>query len=134
MIWKRYRNELFIVVSFLLMLTALLYKNSAADRLDSTNREVKVSVTQIGKIAALKKQWGSENLSKKIEKIKTNIAPDKIKQFTIKQKKLFASFAGLSAMEMNTIILKLENIAVQITKLSAKRQGESYSLEVTCKW
>ena len=37
-------------------------------------------------------------------------------------------------MEVNRVILKLENTAVQIVKLSVKREGETYSMEIKCKW
>jgi hypothetical protein len=134
MIWKRYRNEMIVLASFLLMLAALIYKNSTVNRLDSVNAEVKASLSQIGEIIALKKQWGDTGLSKKIEQIKKKLPANKIKQWSIKGKKLFASFRGLSDNEVNSVILKLENTAVQILKLSVKREGETYSMEIKCKW
>ncbi len=134
MIWKRYRNEMIVVISFLLMLMASLYKNNAADQLDIINLETKTSLTQIGEIIALKKQWGNKNLTKKVSTIKKGIAPEKIKLFSVKGKKLNASFKGLKDSEMNSVILKLENVAVQIIKLNVKRKDGSYSMEIKCKW
>ena len=135
MIWKRYQNEMFIVISLLLMGMALLYKNSIADRLDIVNNEVEASIAQIGEIAALKKQWNNKNVGKKIESIKRGIAADKVKSFEIKNRKLLASFRNLSATEMNNIILRLENIAVQISTLNTIRKSEnSYNMEIVCKW
>ncbi len=134
MIWKRYRNEMIVLASIVIMLIAMLYKNSAVRGLDATSREVKASTVQIAEIIALKKQWGNENLTKKVGQIKKSIAQNKIKQFSIKSKKLSASFVGLSDMEVNKIILNLENLAVQIVKLSVKRQEGSYRMEIKCKW
>ncbi len=134
MIWKRYRHEIIVLLSFVVMLIALFYKNSVMDRLDTVNAEVKTSMVQIGEIIALKKQWGDKTLSKKIVTIKKGIAQEKVKLFSVKSKKLIASFKGLNDREMNGIILKLENIAVQITKLDVKRMGESYTMEIKCKW
>jgi len=134
MILKHYRNEMIVLLAFLLMLAALMYKNSSVGRLDRVNAEVKASMMQIGEIIALKKQWGDKGLTKKIEQIKKGIAPEKIKLFSIKGKKLLASFKGLNESEVNRIILKLENIAVQISKLSVKKEGQNYSMEIKCKW
>ena len=134
MILRHYRNELIVLVSLVLMLVALFYKNSTIGRLDSVNAEAKASMMQIGEIIALKKQWGDEALKKKVEQVKKGIASEKIKLFSIKGNKLSASFKGLNDNEVNRIILKLENIAVQISKLSVKRKDKSYSMEIKCKW
>ncbi|RLA72112.1 MAG: hypothetical protein DRG30_07705 [Epsilonproteobacteria bacterium] len=134
MIWKRYRNEFIVLIVFVLMLTASLYKNSAADKLDAVNNEMKIAMVEIGEIIALKKQWGNDKLTKEINKIKKGITAKKIKLFSVKSKKLMASFVELSDKEMNGIVLKLENIAVQISRLDIKRKNESYSMEIKCKW
>ena len=134
MIWKRYRNEMIVLASLLLMMIALIYKSNTINKLDRVNAEVKASLSQIGEIIALKKQWGDAGLTKKIKQIKNGLSADKIKQFSIKSKKLLASFRGLNDMEVNRVILKLENTAVQIVKLSVKREGETYSMEIKCKW
>ena len=134
MILRRYRNEMIVLISLLLMLVALIYKSGAANRLDSVNAEVKASLSQIGEIIALKKQWGDTGLTKKIGQLKKGLTADKVKQFSIKSKKLLASFKGLSDNDVNRLILKLENTAVQIVKLSVKREGETYSMEIKCKW
>ena len=134
MIWKRYRNEFIVLIVFVLMLAASLYKNSAADELDAVNNEMKIAMVEIGEIIALKKQWGNDKLTKEINKIKKGITAKKIKLFSVKSKKLMASFVELSDKEMNGIVLKLENIAVQISRLDIKRKNESYSMEIKCKW
>ncbi len=134
MIWKRYRNEFIVLIAFVLMLATSLYKNNATDELDTVSSEVKIAMVEIGEIVALKKQWGNENLTKKVTKIKKGITAKKIKIFSVKSKKLTASFVKLSDKEMNGIVLKLENVAVQIIKLDIKRKEESYSMEIKCKW
>ncbi len=147
MIWKRYQNEVIVLVAFVLMTVGYLYKSSSANSLDRVKAEVALSASEVGEIIALKKQWGNEKLTESVNKMNLNIAPGKIKQFSIKSKKLQASYRGLSDKEMNGIILKLQNIAVQIIKLGVKRQGdnynvelgvksrgESYNMEIVCKW
>jgi hypothetical protein len=134
MIWKRYQHELIVLAALLLMVVAYFYKSSSINRLGSVKMEVAQSSAEVGEIIALKKQWGDPKLTKKVEKIKKGITPDKIKKFTVKSKKLTASFRGLSDKEMNSIMIKLENIAVQINKLSVKHQDNGYTMEFTCKW
>ena len=134
MIWKRYQNEAIVLLAFIVMTAGYLYKSNSADSLDRVKSEVALSATEIGEIIVLKKQWSSEKLTESVNKINLNIAPDKIKQFGIKSKKLQASYRELSDKEMNGIILKLQNIAVQIIKLDVKRQGNSYTMEIVCKW
>jgi len=134
MILKRYQNEAIVLFAFVLMIAGYLYKSSSANTLDRVKAEVALSATEAGEIIALKKQWGSEKLTGSVNKINLNIAPDKIKQFSIKSKKLQASYRGLSDKEMNGIIFKLQNIAVQVIKLGVKRKGDSYNMEIVCKW
>ncbi|MEA3417776.1 MAG: hypothetical protein U9Q90_00075 [Campylobacterota bacterium] len=134
MIWKRYQHELIVLAALLLMIIAYFYKSSSANRLGSVKMEVSQSVMEVGEIIALKKQWGASDLTKRVEKVKKGIAPEKIKKFTVKSKKLTASFKGLSDKEMNLIMTKLENIAVQISKINVKRQNGGYTMEFTCKW
>ena len=134
MMWKRYQNEAIVLLAFVLMIAGYLYKSSSADSLDRVKAEVALSATEVGEIIALKKQWGNEKLTGSVNRMNLNIAPDKIKQFSVKSKKLQASYRGLSDKEMNGIILKLQNIAVQIVKLGVKRKGDSYTMEIVCKW
>lgn len=134
MIWKRYQNEVIVLAALILMIAGYLYKSSYANALDRVKTEVAISVTEIGRIVVLKKQWGDETLTTRIDRLKQNIATDKIKMFGVKSKKLEASFQGLSDKEMSSIIVNLEKIAVQIVKLSAKHQSDGYSLEILCKW
>ena len=134
MIWKRYRNEMIVLATFILMLAALAYKSSEINKLDNVKQGVDKSIEQIGEIIALKKQWGNENLTKRVLQIKKSISPEKIKTFNVKSKKLFASLKSLSDSEVNRIILKLENTAVQIVKLDVKRKNGNYDMEIKCKW
>jgi len=134
MIWKRYQNELIVGVALVLMLAVYLYKNSQVKQLDSTKIEVAQSVEEIGEIIALKQQWGDPKLKQRVEKVKQGLQSGKIKSFTVKGKKLTASLQGLSSKEMNSVITKLENIAIQIVKLSVQHKDGTYQMEIKCKW
>ncbi len=134
MIWKRYQNELIVLIALLLMLTAYFYKHNQAKRVDETKKEVSLSLGELGEIIALKNQWGDPELSNKIKKIEKSVDKKNIKSFTIKNKKLTASLSGLSSKEMNKIITILENTAVQIINLKVTNIEGEYSMEFKCKW
>jgi len=134
MIWKRYQNEAIVLLSFVLMIAGYLYKSSSANSLGRVKTEAALSAAEVGEVIALKKQWGNDKLTGSVKRMNSNIAPDKIKQFSVKRKKLQASYRSLSDKEMNGIILKLQNIAVQIVKLGVKRKGDNYNMEIVCKW
>jgi hypothetical protein len=134
MIWKRYQNEAIVLLSFVLMIAGYLYKSSSTNSLGRVKTEAALSAAEVGEVIALKKQWGNDKLTGSVKRMNSNIAPDKIKQFSVKRKKLQASYRSLSDKEMNGIILKLQNIAVQIVKLGVKRKGDNYNMEIVCKW
>jgi|GEM_PF-536002 len=134
MILKRYQNEMIVLTAFVLMGMSYLYKSSSAGGLDRIKEEVAASTAQLGEIIALKKQWGDADLPKKIEVLKKEIDPKKVKSFDLGSNKLTAVLAGLSDKEMNTIVTRLGNTAVQIIKLNAKKVGESYEMEIQCEW
>jgi nucleotidyltransferase/DNA polymerase involved in DNA repair len=123
-----------VLGALLLMLAALFFKDRTVDRLDSVNAEVKSSLMEIGEIIALKKQWGDKKLGSRVKEIRNGIPDTKIKTFALKGRKLQAIFHNLNENEVNRIIQKLENTAVQIVRLNVKREGESYRMEIACKW
>ncbi len=134
MIWRRFGNEIFLLAALLLALTGFLYKKSSIAALERTKNEVTASMVQIDRIAALQEQWGNEKLDKSISRLKEGIAPQKIKTFTIKSRKLDALFQGLSEKELGQALIKIENTPVQIVHLGIHHSEENYNLEVTCKW
>ena len=134
MTFKRYQNELIILATICFMLLAYIYKDSNSSDLDAVKNKEKISATQADEIISLKKQWSSPDLSKKILKLKEGISVERVKHFTLKGKKLTASFRELSAKEMNAVIVKLENIAVQIVELKVTQADKKYKMEIKCKW
>jgi len=134
MIWKRYQNELILSLALLLLIVSYIFKNNRADRIDTVKVELSTTALQANEIIALKKQWSDSTLKSRVLKLKESIAPSKIKQFSIKAKKLSASFQNLNAKEINKIITKLENTAVQITKLELIKDNKEYKMEIKCKW
>ncbi|SFV57222.1 hypothetical protein MNB_SV-6-702 [hydrothermal vent metagenome] len=134
MIWKRYQNELIVFIAILFMVSAYLYKGVNASKIESKEAELAKATIEASEIISLQKQWNDPKLSKRILKLKESIPPQKIKSFVVKRKKLTASFQNLTSKEMNSIVIRLENIAVQIIKLKIKREEREYKMEIKCKW
>jgi hypothetical protein len=52
----------------------------------------------------------------------------------LRGKKLKAKFVGLEEKEVSAVVLKIENLAVEIEKLLIERKNGKYNLELKCKW
>jgi DNA-directed RNA polymerase alpha subunit len=116
------------------MISSYIYKNANIEKVESAEVELAKATSEASEIISLQKQWNDPKLSKRILKLKESISTQKIKSFVIKRKKLTASFRNLTSKEMNTIVIRLENIAVQIIKLHIKIEGKEYKMEIKCKW
>ena len=134
MIWKRYRNELMVLVASLFLIIGYIYKNIEVSKLYDTKSEVSKSLDDISDIVALQKQWDGKKIKGKLEKIKRNISSDNIKSFNIKSRKMEAIFKNLTAKQMNRIFIKIENLAVQIILIKVTKNGDTYKMEVKSKW
>lgn len=133
MIWKRYQNELMVLVSLLLLASALLYKNAQiADSVE--NRTVtKYAVREFKEIIAHKKQWADKNIAKKLDKLKS-VVPESKLTWKKKGKVLKAQFKGLTSKELNKVVTTILNVAVQIELLEVKAEHSSYDVEFKCRW
>jgi len=134
MIWKKYRNELMLLVASVFFIIGYSYKTVQVSKLYSTKSEVSKSVDDISKIIALKKQWDGKKVKAKVAKLKRVVSSDKIKSFDLKSRKLSAIFKDLTGKEMNKLFIKIENIAVEIIMIKVISQDGKYKMEVKCKW
>jgi len=130
---NRYRNELLVGLSFMLMLMAFFYKNtqisSQAEQLFAMKQEIR----NFKEIIAYKRIWADKGLSKKIGRLKTIVPASKV-IWSKKGKKLIARYSDLTPKELNKIMVKLMSLAVQITELNIAKTGNNYKLECKCKW
>ena len=133
MTWKRYQNELIALVAFILMFGAYVYKTVQVSTQAETMIEAERSVGEIKEVIALKKIWSDSKISKKVEKLQTLIPASKVKWST-KSKKVTASYKGLTATELNTLVTKILNLPVEIQKLKIQKIASSYDVEFVCKW
>lgn len=128
---KAYKNELIAGLAFLLLIIAFVYKQGKVSGHTDTNTGT--SLQELKEVISLKKIWGDKKTTKKVDKLKTIVAPSKVK-WSRKSKKLTASFTTLSNQELNRVIVKIMNLAVEIQRLEVKKQGASYQVEFKCKW
>jgi len=134
MIWKRYRNELMVLLASVFLIIGYSYKNIQISKLYGVKSEVSKSIYEIDKIIALKKQWDGKRVKSKIKLLKKDISSDNIKYFNIKNRKMEAIFKDLTGRKMNKIFSKIESMAVEIVTIKVTSKDEKYKMEVKCKW
>ncbi len=143
---KRYQNELVVLLAFLLMLGALFYKKGQISSQAEYASSTKQATSDFKEIVALKKVWADKKTSKKVEKLKLLIPAEKVK-WSNKSKKLTASYKGLTAAELNKLVTKILELAVEIQKLEVQNKdsfnvefikmqniSSFYDVEFKCKW
>ncbi len=133
MIWKRYQNELSVLFAFVLMLSGYAYKNTQLSAQFEQRSGVNSSLAEIKEVIALKKIWSDKKTTQKIKKLQMLIPESKV-MWRSKSKKLTASYKGLTASELNKLVMKILNLAVEIQKLEVKNIASSYDVEFKCKW
>lgn len=131
--WKAYKNEIVAGVALLLLIAAFFYKQGQVSSQIESSENGTSALQELKEVIALKKVWGDKKITKKVEKLKAIVPPSKVK-WSRKGKKLTASFQNLSASELNRIVIKVLNLAVEIQKLEVKKTGTTYQMELKCKW
>jgi len=130
---KAYKNEILVGLALLLLAISLIYKQGKVSAAHTQNGGATSSLQELKEVIALKKVWGDKKITKKVDQLKTIIPPSKVK-WNRKGKKLTASFKNISAQELNRLITKIMNLAVEIQKLEVHKSGTSYQVEFKCKW
>ena len=133
MSWKRYQNELVVLLAFLLMLVAVLYKNGEISKQAEDAVNDRDAVSEFKEIVALKKVWADKKTSGKVEKLKELIPSSKVR-WSKKSKKITAVYKGLTSKELNKLISKILSLAVVIIQLDINKTGSTYHVEFKCKW
>ena len=130
---KRYQNELVVLLAFLLMLGAFLYKNGQISSQTEDAAATKQAVSDFKEIVTLKNIWADKKTSKKVEKLKDLIPASKV-TWSKRSKKVTAVYEGLTSKELNKLVTKILNLAVEIRQLEIQKTGSSYHVEFKCKW
>ena len=133
MIWKRYQNEFIVLLSVLLLVSSLLYKNTQSANSVENQTVTKYAVREFKQIIAHKKQWADKNIVKKLDKLKQAVPQSKV-HWKKKGKTLTANFKELNAKELNKVVTIILNLAVQIQVLEVKEVNGNHDVEFKCKW
>ncbi len=131
--WKRYRNELIVLTALLVAAGAFVYKLSRHTSMAKSNQQMAKELAVLQETVSLKKIWGDKYLTQKIDKLRMLVPSSKVR-WKRQGKRLSATFSDLKPFEVNTVITKLLNIAVQVEKLHVTKEGDHYRVEVKCKW
>jgi len=130
---KRYSNELIVLAALLFALMALGYKFSQRTAMAEKNQAMAKEVAVFQETISLKNIWGDKRIGKKLESIRKMVPASKVK-WQQKGKKLTARFTDLKPSEVNNLVTKFLNIAVQVVSLKVDKNGDTYTLEIQCKW
>lgn len=131
--WKKYQNELIVLIAFMFMFTGYIYKNTQVSSQREAMAQSKVALEEIKEVIALKKIWSDKKITQKVNKLKTLIPENKM-QWSKKSKKVTASYKGLNDKELNTLVTKILNLPTAIKKLHIKNVASSYDVEFKCQW
>jgi len=132
---QRYKNELIILIAFIFLLLALMYKLSATTEVQNNHVNTQKQIAEISTITALKGQWSGKQLANKVKVLQSVVPASKVTSFRKRSKKLIASYKNLTGKELSKVTNKLINIPVQITTLKINQSAKNqYTMEFTCKW
>lgn len=130
---ERYQSQLIALIAIGVLVGAIFYKYDAFKKQAGASELANNAVLELKEVIALKKIWAESSLTKKVEKLQKIVPKQKVK-WTRKKRKLTASFKGLTPQEVNKLIGKIMSLAVEIENLSIQKSGETYSVELKCKW
>ena len=131
--WKRYQNELILAVALLFALTAFVYKNHIYESVVLKNQQTAQELVVLQETAGLKKIWTDKRISSRLDALRSMVPPSKV-QWHKSGKKLTATFTQLQPSELNRMVSKLLNLPVQIDRIHIVKKGETYEVELKCKW
>ena len=131
--WKRYQNELIVLMAFMFMFMGYVYKHTQVSSQGEAMVESKLALEEIKEVIALKKIWSDKKITQKVNKLQTLVPEDKM-QWSKKSKKVTASYTGLNDKELNTLVTKILNLPIAIKKLHIKNVASSYDVEFKCQW
>ena len=133
--FNKYRNEVIIIISAILLLIALLYSSSTYSLFASKGDEVSSSLAKKKDISTMSKLWQDKKIPEKLKAIENKVPKSKVGTLDIKRTSAHIILDGLTGNELNDIVSKdITSIGVQIIDIAIDRDGDKYKLEVNCKW
>jgi len=133
MSWKRYRNELIVLAALLFALGSFTYKLSQRAEKAEVNQKMAKEVALFQETVSLKSIWGDKRIWHRLQSVRKLVPANKV-SWIKKGKRLTATFRDLTGPEVNRLVTKFLNIAVQVESLRVIKNKEHYSMEIRCKW
>jgi len=95
-----------------------------------------ITAKEIQEASSMQKIWGvpSIQISTRVEALKTKVPNIKISSFNKEPKSLNASFVGLGAFEMESIVNEISNIPVEIKTIEVTPAPNGYNMKLVLKW
>ncbi len=132
---NKYRNEVTIAISSVILLLVLLYSSSTYTLFASRGDEVSAKLAKKQDISTMSKLWQDKKIPEKLKVIQERLDASKIDTFDINRKSAHIILGDLTGNELNDIVSKnIASVGVQIIDLAIDRDVDKYKLEVNCKW
>jgi len=129
----RYKNELMLLGSVLFMLISYAYKYHNESKIQEDMIKVQKETDELIEANSLQKLWANKTISQRLNSLQSIVPSNKL-VWNKKGKKLNMKLSNLNAKELNKVLSKISNIAVQIESIDIKRHDKEYDMEVRCKW
>jgi Ca2+/Na+ antiporter len=132
---KRYQNEMMLVLAAVFLLVAFMYKQTQRAKMSEANQQMAKEITVFQETVNLKKIWADKKIPKKLEAVQKLVPGSKVK-WRKKGKKLTASFTDMLPSDINKVVTKILNIAVELESITIEQDqsGKHYKMEIRCKW
>ena len=69
--WKRYQNELIVLIAFMFMFMGYIYNYTQISSQKESMVESKFALEEIKEVIALKKIWSDKKITQKVNKVQT---------------------------------------------------------------
>jgi len=130
---NKYRYEFLIITSLIILVFSIGYKNMKLSSGVENIQETRESILEFKELIILKKRWGDKKIFKKVDILKKIVPSSKVK-WQKKSRKLSVSYNKLSSKELNKVVTKILNLAVEIVQMDITRDDKIYNMEFKCKW
>jgi len=130
---KRYQNELMVAAAVLFLLFALFYKQAQRQKMSEVNQQMAKEIAVFQETLSLKNIWGDKKIPQKLESIRKLVPPSKM-TWHQKGKKLTAVFTDMLPSDINKVVTKMLNVAVQLESVKIEKENKHYKMEIKCKW
>ena len=133
MINIRYKNELILIVSIIFVLSSYVFKHKSFESSQELLHQKQKEFIQLQDVIALQKIWSPKQVSKKLISLK-HIIPSEQIRWDKRGTKLTVKFKDINSMQLNKILNKILNIAIQIDYINITKKQDKYTMELKCKW